>query len=83
MMDEEEEEAQVDDSMVGSAYGQAPAAAPQGYAAPLSPPRQYSYQSPAPTIPCGQALVMGCAPRVQAAPCAAPIISYGGYGGGY
>lgn len=51
------------------------------YAAPprLGPARSYSYQSPAPTIPCGQALVFSCAPSVAPAPCAAAAPSYGGY----
>lgn len=59
-------------------YGPPPAPV---YAAPpqISPPRTYSYQSPAPTIPCGQALVFSCAPSVAQAPCAAAAPSYGGY----
>lgn len=63
-------------------YAPAPA-----YSAPprLGPSKSYSYQSPAPTIPCGQALVFSCAPSVAQAPCAAaaPVYaaapSYGGY----
>lgn len=60
-----------------SSYG-APA---QAYAAPapaLGPAKQYSYQSPAPTIPCGQALIFSCTPSVAQAPCAAAAPAYGG-----
>lgn len=58
-----------------AAYGPAPA---------MGPAQTYSYPSPAPTIPCGQALVMSCAPSVAQAPCAASS-GYGApsYGGGY
>lgn len=60
-------------------YGAAPsyaAPAPAYAPAPLGPAKSYSYASPAPTIPCGQALVFSCAPSVAQAPCAAS----GGYG---
>lgn len=53
----------------------------QAYAAPapaLGPAKQYSYPSPAPTIPCGQALIFSCTPSVAQAPCAAAAPSYGG-----
>ena len=61
-------------------YGAAPS-----YAAPVGPSKSYTYASPAPTIPCGQALVFSCAPSVAQAPCAASAPSYGApsYGSGY
>lgn len=67
------------------AYGApAPSYAPAASYAPprLGPAKSYSYPSPAPTIPCGQALVFSCAPSVAQAPCAASSYgapSYGGY----
>ena len=61
-------------------YGAAPsyAAPAPAYAAPLGPAKSYTYNSPAPSIPCGQALVLSCAPSVAQAPCAASAPSYGG-----
>lgn len=64
----------------------APAYAPAASYAParLGPAKSYSYASPAPTIPCGQALVFSCAPSVAQAPCAASQgYAAPSYGGGY
>lgn len=54
----------------------APAYAPPAYSAPAYPAPALTYSAPAPAIPCSRAIVVGCAPTVQAAPCSAPPASY-------
>lgn len=62
----------------------APAYSPPSYApAPAyqpapqpGPAKSYSYQSPAPQVPCPQNLLLSCAPSVQPVPCVAPPPSY-------
>lgn len=73
---------------VGSSYGSASAASYSipSYSAPapqLGPSKLYAYHSPAPSVPCGSNLLIGCSPSVQQAPCI-PAPSYGpSYGSSY
>lgn len=54
--------------------GTKPRSAAVSYPAPVAypePPKAYTYPSPAPSVSCGQNLLVGCSPSVSNVPCSA------------